>query len=237
MTTVAPLILITPDVSASADTPSETTYTMRANYAAAVAAAGGLPLILPFEAQTMAAALALADGVLITGTAPGVEADPRRRAFETVLIEHAIRAQLPLLGICYGMQLIGEYLGANCVKSLPSHTAAKVEHLPKPVPDVFAHALQIETDSLLSAIAKEATGDTDIKVNSLHRHALTENGRLRITARAPDGVVEAIEGDTPGFCLGLQWHPEYELSEFDRAIFRRFVCASKNYSKRKTCHA
>jgi enamine deaminase RidA (YjgF/YER057c/UK114 family) len=94
-----------------------------------------------------------------------------------------------------------------------------VEHLPSAVPDRTAHTIRVEPESVLAGIL----GGAEAQVNSLHRHALTGAGRFRVAARAPDGLIEAFEGETPGFCLGIQWHPEYRLSEFDRAIFRLFV--------------
>jgi gamma-glutamyl-gamma-aminobutyrate hydrolase PuuD/enamine deaminase RidA (YjgF/YER057c/UK114 family) len=214
-----PLILMTPDIEMQAGAPTEALYALRANYAEAIGEAGGLPLILPYETQALAHALDLADGVLITGTLPGAEAGPERRAFELALIEHAIRTGKPLLGICHGMQLIGEWLGGTFVRSLPVSPGEMVEHLPSAVPDRTAHTIRVEPESVLAGIL----GGAEAQVNSLHRHALTGAGRFRVAARAPDGLIEAFEGETPGFCLGIQWHPEYRLSEFDRAIFRLFV--------------
>ncbi|MFS8047533.1 Atu1372/SO_1960 family protein [Rhizobium sp. BR 314] len=219
-----PVILMTPDTESLAGAPTETIYAVRANYAQAIGDAGGMPLILPYEMQTLAAALDLADGVLITGTLPGVEASPDRRSFELALIEHAIRSGKPVLGICHGMQLIGEWLGGTFNKGLPAGGDETVEHLPSAVPDRFAHRIHVEAASVLDA----ALGTREILVNSLHRHALTGTGRFRVVARAPDGVIEAFEGETKGFCLGIQWHPEYRLSEFDRSIFRIFVEESAN---------
>jgi hypothetical protein len=66
-------------------------------------------------------------------------------------------------------------------------------------------------------------GDAKTRVNSLHRHALTGSGRFRVVARAPDGVIEAFEGETTGFSLGVQWHPEYRLTAFDRYVLKTFV--------------
>lgn len=214
-----PVILMTPDIEAQANAPTEAIYAVRANYAEAIGEAGGLPLILPYETQALANALDLADGVLITGTLPGAQAAPERRAFELALIEHAIRAGKPLLGICHGMQLIGEWLGGTFVNSLPASLGEMVEHLPSAVPDRIAHTVRVEPASILARILN----GTEARVNSLHRHALTGAGRFRVAARAPDGIIEAFEGETPGFCLGIQWHPEYRLSNFDRAIFRTFV--------------
>lgn len=214
-----PVILMTPDIEAQANAPTEAIYAVRANYAEAIGEAGGLPLILPYETQALANALDLADGVLITGTLPGAQAAPERRAFELALIEHAIRAGKPVLGICHGMQLIGEWLGGTFVNSLPASLGEMVEHLPSAVPDRIAHTVRVEPASILARILN----GTEARVNSLHRHALTGAGRFRVAARAPDGIIEAFEGETPGFCLGIQWHPEYRLSNFDRAIFRTFV--------------
>jgi len=214
-----PVILITPEIAA-ADAPTEAQYTVRSNYAEAIQEAGGLPLVLPYAAKDIAVVAAFADGLLITGTAPGVEASLQRRVYEMELVSHAIKIKKPVLGICYGMQLIGECLGGICVKYLPRLTDENVEHLPQAIPDIFAHPIHVEPDSILG---KLIDGKNMIEVNSLHRHALAEKGQFRVAARALDGIIEAIEGETPGFCIGVQWHPEYRLSDFDRNIFRLFV--------------
>jgi len=214
-----PLIFITPDIDASADTPTETVYAVRSNYAEAIHEAGGFPLVLPYTAD-VALAANLADGILLSGTAPGVEASPTRRTYEMSLIAHAIRLQKPVLGICYGMQLIGEYLEGTCIKHLSRHNNVTVEHLPKAIPDIVAHRIHIEPHSRLGKLLEE---NEIVEVNSLHRHTLAEEGRFRVVARAADGIIEAIEGETQGFCMGVQWHPEYRLNEFDKKIFRLFV--------------
>ncbi|WP_209857321.1 gamma-glutamyl-gamma-aminobutyrate hydrolase family protein [Rhizobium herbae] len=75
----------------------------------------------------------------------------------------------------------------------------------------------------------EWQGGTTAEVNSLHRHALTGAGKFNVLARAPDGVTEAIEALGDAFCLGVQWHPEYRLTEHDRRIVKGFVakCAER----------
>lgn len=217
--TQRPVILMTPDFNAPADEWTEREYVVRANYAEAISEAGGVPLILPYETQNIAAVLELADGVMLTGTTPGFEAAPQRREFELELIRHTLEARKPLLGICHGMQLIGEWLGGTFVTSLPDPGREVVDHMPSAIPDRVAHGIVVEADSTLASIL----GQAEPEVNSLHRHSLTGTGRFRVTAHAPDGVVEALEGETDGFCLGVQWHPEYRLTDFDRAILRTFV--------------
>jgi len=225
-----PIILMTPDFKLSAEGWTEREYVVRANYAEAISDAGGTAFILPYETLDVAAALELADGVMITGSTPGLEATQQRRDFELELVRHTLQAGKPLLGICHGMQLVGEWLGGTFVTSLPgtSGTAA-VDHLPAAVPDRPAHWVTIDPQSELAKVVCEG----EIEVNSLHRHSLVGEGRFRVAARARDGIIEALEGEGSGFCLGVQWHPEYRLTDADRAILRDFVRRSAEHPRDK----
>nr|WP_244471204.1 Atu1372/SO_1960 family protein [Rhizobium ecuadorense] len=216
---------MTPDVSEAPDAPTEKEYVVRANYADAIAEAGGIPLILPYNTANLVSAVALADGIVLTGARPGTEVTGVRRQFEIQLVEQALKTGKPLLGICHGMQLIGECLGGKFQTELP----AAASHIPRDIPDVLAHEIIVEPGSVLI----DWVGKGPARVNSLHRHALAGYGRFRIAARAPDGTIEAFEGETDGFCLGIQWHPEYRLTELDRNIMRAFVDRSAEAAARK----
>ncbi len=217
-----PVILMTPDIHETTNAATEREYVVRANYAEAIAEAGGIPLILPYESGGISAALAIADGILITGARPGAEVTAHRSEFEKALVRQALDIGKPLLGICHGMQLIGECLGGTFVTDLPERADDRTAHMPHDVPDRLAHEIDVEPGSSLASWL----GDAKTSVNSLHRHALTGSGRFRVVARAPDGVIEAFEGDTTGFSLGVQWHPEYRLTALDRYVLRTFVDAS-----------
>ena len=213
-----PVVLITADLIEAYGKDIEAAYIVRANYAEAITEAGGLALFVPFEMAQLDEAFGLADGVVISGSEPGADVSSVRHAFETTLIARTLAASKPLLGICHGMQLIGEYLGGTIVRDDPALAATESRHIPNPTAEAVAHPIEVTAGSMLSAWARERTF-----VNSIHRHALSEGGRYRVAARAPDGVIEAIEGLGPGFCLGVQWHPEYRLSPLDRAILEAFV--------------
>lgn len=214
-----PLILLTPDLRQAGKDRTEQEYCLRANYAEAIGEAGGFTLIVPLDLERIGDALAMASGVVITGTGPGAEVAAERLAFEELLIREALRLGKPLLGICHGMQMIGEHLGGHVIRDDPELVAGIAPHIPREVPDTLAHDIVIEPESALFELA----GGTSARVNSLHRHVLAGDGRFRVVARAFDGVVEAIEGTGDGFCMGVQWHPEYCLSDLDRILLRRFV--------------
>jgi gamma-glutamyl-gamma-aminobutyrate hydrolase PuuD len=212
-------VLLTPDLVEPETEEAERRYALRANYAEAIATAGGIPLILPFEREQIASVLEIADGVVITGTGPGAQVARHRVEFERELIGKTLEAGKPLLGICHGMQLIGEYLGGHVLRDVPELLAEVTPHIPSAIPNRLAHDILIEADSNLARWADRPTG----RVNSLHRHVLAGAGRFRVTARAEDGIVEAIEGLGGGFCLGVQWHPEYGLTRLDRRILDAFI--------------
>ena len=214
-----PIVLITADMIDIDGLARETAYHVRANYAEAVTEAGGLALFVPCEPSQIDEVFSLADGVLISGSAPGAEVSSVRVTFEKDLIARSLAAGKPLLGVCHGMQLIGEHLGGRVIRDDPALVAERSDHIPRPTAEAVAHPIIVSEGSALA----DWIGLAKPQVNSIHRHALSDGGRYRVAARAHDGVVEAIEGLGPGFCLGVQWHPEYRLSELDRNIFTAFV--------------
>lgn len=217
-----PVILITCDLRESKVAPTETMLQLRLNYAQAVLEAGGLPLMLPPLDAALDAALDLCDGVVLSGADPGSDVPRPRAAFEQTLIAGILARRLPVLGICHGMQALGVALGGQLVQDDARLQGAGAIHHPAPIPDRFAHPLQLVAGSRFAALP----WDRQAQVNSLHRHALGGGGQFRISAIAPDGVIEAIESDSTPFCLAVQWHPEYMLADADRHLFQAFVAAA-----------
>ena len=194
-------------------------YRLRANYSEAITHAGGLALILPHDHAQMAGLLEIADGLLVTGSMAGADEDAAREHFERALIDAAIKQGMPVLGICHGMQMIGQCLGGTLNRNDPNLLAEVTPHIPKPIPDESAHDIDIAPGSQLA----KWSAQLNVRVNSLHRHALLDGGRYKVTGRASDGVVEAIEGLGSSFCMGVQWHPEFQLTALDTRIFSGFI--------------
>lgn len=149
-----------------------------------------------------------------------------RDEVELALARRAIADRKPVLGICRGIQLLNVALGGTLYQDIPSDLPGALDHYASkanPARANEAHTIAIDQDSWLAARLDAA----ELPVNTYHHQALRDVAPgLRVVARAPDGVVEAVEGTGPGFVVGVQCHPE-ELFERAsprwRAMFAGFV--------------
>jgi putative glutamine amidotransferase len=144
----------------------------------------------------------------------------RRTAFEYAATKGALAGGIPVLGICGGQQLLNVVLGGTLIQHIPDEVADCVAHRQPNPRNEPGHAVRVIAGTLLHRITSAAT----LAVNSAHHQAVKEGGPgIIINAVAEDGVVEGIEDPRHRFCLGVQWHPEFEINEADRRIFRVFV--------------
>lgn len=217
----------------------------RAGYIDAVVQAGGVPVVLPPIADT-ATLRGMFDGVggiLLTGgvdIAPelyGEVAHPRlgrvhpeRDVAETPLARWAVAEGKPILGICRGIQMLNVALGGSLYQDLEAQRGGPIDHEASFKHECWErldHGLRLSDDSTLA----ELLGTTELEVNSLHHQAIKDLGDgLRVVGRAPDGVVEAVEGAGAGFVLGIQCHPEQLWQTADprwRNVFRALVRAAE----------
>jgi putative glutamine amidotransferase len=217
------------------------------DYRQAILHVGGEPRVLD-PSMPIEQALAGIDGLMLTGgddVAPSlygeephptvVEAEAGRDEFEIGLINSARARQLPILAICRGVQMLNVACGGTLVQDIPSQLTGALAHsLPVP-PNLaysLAHEVWVEKDSLLSKLLRERLADDTCEVNSRHHQAVKDVARgFRVSATAPDGVIEAIEDPAATFCLGVQWHPEnfFRTGEF-RALFEGFLEAAQKKS-------
>ncbi len=216
-----PLVGITPDVEGEGDASR---YVLKTAYADAVLRAGGLPLVLPFsvEVAVVDGYLDRVSGVVVTGGAFDVPPEaygeapreglgalkPSRTAFETLVLQTALRRKLPILAICGGMQLLNVVLGGTLYQDLRRELRGAKEHEQRNDRTQPSHPVEVREGSALA----EVLGRGQLMVNSTHHQAVSQVApTLRVSASSPDGVVEAIESTEHPFALGVQWHPELLL--------------------------
>lgn len=157
------------------------------------------------------------------------DAEPGRDEFEIDLARRAIGADLPLLAICRGAQVLNVAAGGTLVQDIASTTQSDVPHSLKEPKDAECHTIAVERGSrLLRALGSRVDTACTCRVNSRHHQAIGRLGQgLVVAATAADGIVEAIEAPANRFCLGVQWHPEnfWRTGEF-RPLFDAFVRAA-----------
>jgi putative glutamine amidotransferase len=207
-----------------------------AGYYDSVVKAGGVPIIVPplSEEADLRRVLDLLDGLVLVG---GADLDPRRdgfmlhpsirslevrrETFDRKLVRMASDRRLSIFGIGVGMQLLNVNEGGNLFLHIPEDLPQALPHK-DPLDPAHRHALEVVPGSLMERVY----GEGEIRVNSVHHMAIDEVAEgFAVTARCPDGVVEAIESIRPDwFAIGTQFHPESEsASALDLRIFEEFL--------------
>jgi putative glutamine amidotransferase len=229
-----PLIGLNADYrAAKKDSPAFTFVC--AGYYECIMEAGGVPLILPpTENETdLNRLLDLVDGMVLVGGAdldprrdgfmlhPSVRLlDERREDFDRRLMRAIAKRRIPVFGIGVGMQLLNVAAGGTLLLHIPEDLPKALPHK-DPLDPAHRHGLEVVPGSLMERVY----GDGEIRVNSVHHMAVDDVAPgFRVTARCPDGVVEAIESTNDWLAFGTQFHPESDsASALDLRIFEEFI--------------
>lgn len=246
--------------------------TLRDRFCVQVAKAGGTPIIIP-PLNDEAAILGTLEGIdalILTGGADinplwmGEEPSPHLHSVnatrdlpELLITRLAYNRQIPILGICRGMQTLAVALGGKVAQDI-AHTpsdqsaialdgrpvTARIKHEQDADFGEPTHTVSIVEDSFLAEVygqdgekaAQEGRGATVIAVNSFHHQAVVDPGkRFRATAMAPDGVIEAMESSEYKAIMGVQWHPEW-MGEEGQKIFKWIVDQGRRFLEAKRLH-
>ena len=223
-------------------------YALRANYVEMINQAGGAAIILSYDYDLIDFYLENLDGLMIVGgyfdinpkrygeekIHPTVKLNDVRENFEFEFGKRFLESKKPFFGICNGMQLINVLHGGAVYQHLLDE-GKFIDHEQSHVEGFNSyctpyHEVVIEKNSRLF----EIIGEEKIKTNSSHHQAAKKVGSgLIASGHALDGIVEAVEDVNHPFCLGVQWHPEFSVSEADARIFRAFVDAASKAKKRR----
>jgi putative glutamine amidotransferase len=207
-------------------------------YTDALASVGLVPIILPPGDPGIAAgSLREIAGLVLTG---GEDVDPHRfgeeplpatgephhprDAYEIALARAAHERRVPTLAICRGVQVMNVALGGTLVQDIPTQLKTTINHDQSEQRHDRVHEVRFDSDSAIAGIVNASS----IHTNSSHHQSLDRTpADLRVTGRAPDGVIEAVEATDPAWwMIGVQWHPE-ELTgtteDWDRRLFAAFA--------------
>ena len=189
------------------------------DYVDAVIMAGGTPVILPVnkDADVIDEQLTGIDALILSG---GYDVNPqlygeephvllgdvcdRRDCFDAIVIQRAMEKRLPILGICRGIQILNVVFGGTLYQDCSEAEGSYIKHNQEHIPNRVSHSVHIVPDTELSYIMGDKT-----TVNSFHHMAVREVAPgFRVSAVAPDGIIEGLESTNDNFVLAVQWHPE-----------------------------
>jgi len=233
--TSRPLIGVNADYRSARNGSPDFAY-LAGGYIRSICRAGAVPLMIPpiEEEADLSRVLDTLDGVVLCG---GGDLDCRRDGFmlhpsmrlvdsyreesDRMLVRLVAERRMPVFGIGSGMQLLNVSLGGTLFLHIPEDVPRALPHADAMDPN-HRHALEVEMDSLMERVY----GEGEIRVNSMHHMAIDDLAPgFRVTARCPDGIVEAIESTMDDWwALGTQFHPEaLSASALDLRIFEEFV--------------
>ena len=212
-------------------------------YSEAVEAAGGAPLHIPLipDSTYLEAVVDRLDAVLLPGSDSDVDpaqygrepharlgaVHPLKDATDMLVLTFAEARRLPLLAICFGMQVWNVFRGGALIQDIETQVQGALKHEQGAPRDRHSHGVKLMPDSLVARMA----GGEALRVNSHHHQAVETLGRnLQATAWSADGLVEAVEDTSEGvWAVGVQWHPElgWRDDSFSRALFESFVKAAR----------
>jgi putative glutamine amidotransferase len=241
-----PVIGITPLVDYEKES-----YWMLPGYMNGIIEAGGNPIMLPLteDAGMISQLLDHCDGILIAGgqdVSPVLygeeelpcckECSPERDRMELILLDEALSRDIPVFGICRGLQFINAALGGTLYQDLPTQHPSDIVHVMTKPYDAAAHQVTVLKDSPLWDLLRpdNCINEFSIGVNSLHHQAIRDPAPdLKVMALSEDGLAEAVDLPAKTFVRAVQWHPEfsYKVNEDSRKLFRSFVRAAELYQK------
>lgn len=220
-----PIIGITLDWEEKGTFSKRPYYALRESYFDIIYKAGGLPVAIPYIHSAIDEYLNNISAIIVPGGDFALKKEwyvnpdeekpyppSKRLEFDMAIATRALDMNVPFLGICAGMQIMGGVSGAKMTPNVQKYLNTEISHRDHRPATEFAHNVKVEKKSLLYKI----TGKEFFPVNTAHSEAIVETpNNILVSGVADDGVIEAIERTDKDFAIGVQWHPEFFLDESD----------------------
>jgi putative glutamine amidotransferase len=217
------------------------------DYSEAIEAAGALPVHIPLipSKDFIAGLVAELDGVFLPGSDSDIDPSwfdeephpklknvvPEKDMTDKLVLESADDRELPVLGICYGMQALNVHRGGTLIQDISSEVKECLKHDQGRPLDRQSHSIKVDPESILGRFRSVSNNGNVLRVNSHHHQAVGRVGEgLKAVAWAKDGVIEGIQdAENDRFLLGVQWHPElaWQRDALSLEIFENFVNACR----------
>jgi len=233
-----PIIGITLDNEESGNYSKFPWYAIRCNYLHSIEILGGIPFPLLHSNKNIKNIYNLLDGLIITGG--NFDINPKiygkkyegsrntkdlRTNFEMSICNIFLKSSKPILGICGGEQLLNVVCGGTLIQDIKKNNPKAIKHEQLNPRNETSHKVKVLPETFFKKIVKKNI----INVNSAHHQAIDKLGKnLIASGYANDGVVECIEHIKHKWCLGIQWHPEFLITETDNKIIKNFIKAAQN---------
>lgn len=226
------IIGLTLDMSLGGDYSASPWYALRSNYCDMVMRAGGVPIGLPYYEDQVDSYLDQINGLIVTGGKadvdpsfygetschPSVFVIPERTKFEMKMVRGALERGMPILGICGGHQVLNVVLGGTLIQHIPEFCPDAIKH--HDIKELPNHPLRIIPGTRLHDLLQVES----MIVNTHHHQAVKTVGQgVIVNAQTEDGIIEGIELQGYSFCMGVQWHPEYDQTVYHQKIMESFI--------------
>ena len=213
-------------------------YAIRHNYLHSIEKFGGIPFPVFHSKKNVEDIFSLLDGLIISGG--NFDVDPNiygkishqtliiknnRTNFEMAICQMFLNSLKPILGICGGEQLLNVVCGGTLIQDITNDNSDALQHEQPNSRDETSHQVNIKRNTKLKSILKKNI----IEVNSAHHQAVNKVGKnLIVSSHASDGIIESIEHIKHNWCIGVQWHPEFLITNEDNLLIEDFVKTARN---------
>ena len=232
-----PIIGVTMDYSLKKHYSDYPWFVLRENYIRCLEIKGAVVIPISYNYDRIDTYLDMIDGLVVTGgnfdhdpstygqaRHPSTDLNSKRSQYDLEITKRAFERDMPFFGICAGMQAMNIIRGGTLFQSIPDQIPEALNHSQEECRHIAIHDLEVAADTILARCNKNGLM---ARTNTSHHQSIDKVGdNLIVSGICPDGVIEAIEDPDMTFCIGVQWHPEFLVTDLDHSLYEAFLKAT-----------